>query len=208
VTSGEIPPPQQLAPLSPGSYFKQIQTIDLIHFGLIPEFIGRFPVLTTTTELTLAELISILYLPTNSIMKQMSFTFALFDIQLHCTERGKEEIAEIAHEKKTGARGLRSIVEKILTPAMFLIPSHTSATSKTSERGDGTQPSPPWMVLRPPRHPLYHAVVIDERSARGERGVVLLTHEITTAEFYQLSEEELRADRRVRIASDESLPHL
>jgi hypothetical protein len=191
---------------------------------LIPEFIGRFPVLTYTSELTLSELISILYLPTNAIMKQYSYAFALFDIQLLCTPQANEQIAEIAYEKKTGARGLRTIVEKILTPAMFLVPSHAKRQARRAGAGGGSgtetggesgevddvsqSPTLTKSLLQPQqRHPVYHTVIIDERSARQERGVVLLTHEITIEQFYGLSEEEIRSDQRIRIASHESLPH-
>lgn len=204
--------------------------MDLIHFGLIPEFIGRFPVITSTSELTLAELISILYLPTNSIMKQYSFYFALYDIQLLCTEEGNQQIAEIALKKKTGARGLRNIVENILMPAMFLIPSQHHLPPRPASK-TGTVPSAdeaesdliqdkvaavtPTVsgdvknTLPQSQHPVYHTVVIDERAARSERGVILLTHHITREEYQKLTEDELLRDQRVRIVSLDSLgPHL
>jgi hypothetical protein len=189
----------KLPSLTPGAYFDRVHPIDLVHFGLIPEFIGRFPVITSTSELTHSELISILHTPTNAIMKQFSYHFALYGIEMICTEKGDQHIAEIAFERKTGARGLRSIVEHILTAVMFIIPSEMNET-----------PNFPTS----PHHPLYHTIVIDEKSARAERGVVMLTHDITLAEYNELVEKERQSgeilvdsDSRIRFASIENLPH-
>lgn len=176
----------------------------MIHFGLIPEFIGRFPIITHTSELTLSELIAILYQPTNAIMKQYSYYFALYDIELICTDQANQAIAQIAHNKKTGARGLRSIVERILTPAMFLIPSQTDSVTGLSGH-DVLDHDAITQSLKPHRHPSYHAIIIDELAAKNERGVILLTHQITKDEYMKLSLEEVNSDSRINIAS---LDHL
>ncbi|MBO5859069.1 MAG: AAA family ATPase, partial [Clostridia bacterium] len=101
------------------------QTIhqDLVKFGIIPELVGRMPVITTLEELDKDSLIKILTTPKNAIVKQYKELFALDEVELEFDEGALDAIAEKTLEKKTGARGLRSIIERVLLPAMYDVPS-------------------------------------------------------------------------------------
>ncbi len=101
----------------------QVTSDDLVKFGLIPELIGRMPISVALKELTREDLISILTKPKNSITKQFEVSFAMDDVELSFTDEAIAEIADIAIKQKTGARGLRAIVEKMLLDIMFEIPS-------------------------------------------------------------------------------------
>lgn len=101
---------------------------DLKNFGMIPELIGRLPVLTYLEPLDIETLIAILTQPKNALLKQYSKLFELEGIKLHFTEEAIQFIAEKALEYKLGARGLRSLCEAILTDAMFELPSQNDIT--------------------------------------------------------------------------------
>lgn len=96
---------------------------DLVKFGIIPELIGRMPITVALKELTKSDLISILTEPKNAITKQFCASLKMDDVDLIFTAKALEAIAEEAVRQKTGARGLRTIVEKLLTDIMFEIPS-------------------------------------------------------------------------------------
>ncbi|MDE5898226.1 MAG: ATP-dependent Clp protease ATP-binding subunit ClpX [Treponemataceae bacterium] len=96
---------------------------DLVKFGIIPELIGRMPITVALKELTKDDLVSILTEPKNAITKQFQASFALDDVDLEFTQDAIEAIADEAIRQKTGARGLRAIVEKFLTDIMFEVPS-------------------------------------------------------------------------------------
>lgn len=99
-----------------------VQPKDLHSFGLIPEFVGRLPVLTSVAELSKEDLVSVLTEPKNAIVRQFQKLFELENVELKFTDSALEAIADKALERKTGARGLRSIVENILLDTMFEIP--------------------------------------------------------------------------------------
>ena len=101
----------------------QVEPEDLVKFGLIPEFIGRLPVLATLAELDDAALIQILSEPKNAITKQFAALFEMEDVELEFREDALKAIALKAQTRKTGARGLRSIVEGILLDIMYDLPS-------------------------------------------------------------------------------------
>ena len=101
----------------------QITQQDIVRFGLIPELVGRLPVVTTLSELDRDALIRILSEPKNAIIKQYKALFALDDIDLDFDQAALEAIADKTLEKKTGARGLRSIMESVLLPIMYTVPS-------------------------------------------------------------------------------------
>lgn len=101
----------------------QIEPEDLIKFGLIPEFIGRLPVLASLAELDKAALIQILTQPKNALTKQYQALFELENVDLEFTSDGLNAIADKAMKRQTGARGLRSIVENILLDIMYDLPS-------------------------------------------------------------------------------------
>ncbi|MCC7321124.1 MAG: AAA family ATPase, partial [Rubellimicrobium sp.] len=113
---------------SVGEIFKDLQPEDLLKFGLIPEFVGRLPVIATLTDLDEAALIQILSEPKNALVKQYQRLFELEDTKLTFTEDALKAIARRAIERKTGARGLRSIMEEILLDSMFDLPGMASVT--------------------------------------------------------------------------------
>ncbi|MBQ2412846.1 MAG: ATP-dependent Clp protease ATP-binding subunit ClpX [Anaerotignum sp.] len=102
---------------------KKIQPEDLLKFGLIPEFIGRLPVIFTLEELSKEALVRIITEPKNAILKQYKKMFELDDVELEVEDEALERIAEKAIERKTGARGLRGILETAMTDIMYEIPS-------------------------------------------------------------------------------------
>ena len=100
-----------------------VEPEDLLHYGLIPELIGRLPVNVGLRELGESELLSILVEPKNSLIKQYKKLFELEGIELKFTEKALLEIVKLSQKRKTGARGLRSILEKVMQDVMFKTPS-------------------------------------------------------------------------------------
>ncbi len=107
---------------SVGEYFKELEPEDLLKFGLIPEFVGRLPVIATLEDLDEDALVTILTQPKNALVKQYQRLFELEDAKLNFTEDALTAIARRAIRRKTGARGLRSIMEDILLDTMFELP--------------------------------------------------------------------------------------
>ncbi len=105
--------------------FSQVQPEDLHKFGLIPEFIGRLPVVATVNPLDVEALVRILTEPRNALVKQYQRMFELDGVGLEFEDAALEAIAELAVERKTGARGLRAILEDVLGPVMFEVPSNS-----------------------------------------------------------------------------------
>ncbi len=105
-----------------GELLQDLEPEDLLKFGLIPEFVGRLPVIATLTDLDSSALITILTEPKNALVKQYQRLFEIEDTQLTFTEDALSAIAERAIKRKTGARGLRSILEDILLETMFELP--------------------------------------------------------------------------------------
>jgi ATP-dependent Clp protease ATP-binding subunit ClpX len=105
-----------------GDMLRQIEPEDLLKFGLIPEFVGRLPVVATLEDLDIDALVKILSEPKNALVKQYKKLFDLEDVALTLTDEALVAIAKKAIERKTGARGLRSIVEAILLDTMFELP--------------------------------------------------------------------------------------
>ncbi|SEL24629.1 ATP-dependent Clp protease ATP-binding subunit ClpX [Jannaschia helgolandensis] len=105
-----------------GEYFKDLEPEDLLKFGLIPEFVGRLPVIATLTDLDLEALVTILTQPKNALVKQYQRLFDLEGVALTFTDDALQAIGKRAIERKTGARGLRSIMEDILLDTMFELP--------------------------------------------------------------------------------------
>jgi len=106
-----------------GSLLLDLQPEDLVQYGLIPEFVGRLPVVATLEELDVDALVEILTEPKNALTKQYSKLFEMEGVEVDFREDGLRAIAEKAMERKTGARGLRSILEGILLESMYNIPS-------------------------------------------------------------------------------------
>jgi ATP-dependent Clp protease ATP-binding subunit ClpX len=105
-----------------GELFQELEPEDLLKFGLIPEFVGRLPVLATLNDLDEGALITILTEPKNALIKQYQRLFEMEDVQLSFTDDALRAIAKRAIERKTGARGLRSILEEVLLDTMFELP--------------------------------------------------------------------------------------
>ncbi|MDR0596551.1 MAG: ATP-dependent Clp protease ATP-binding subunit ClpX [Clostridiales Family XIII bacterium] len=120
---------------------KHVQSEDLLKYGLIPEFIGRLPVMCTLHELGWDALVRIISEPKNSLMKQYKKLFMLDNVELEFEDGAVVKLAEKAIERKTGARGLRSIIEHVMTDIMYEIPSRADikrvvVTESTIDKGD------------------------------------------------------------------------
>lgn len=129
-----------------GEILREIEPSDLVKYGLIPELIGRLPVLATLEELDQSALVRILTEPKNALLKQYKKLFRMENVELSITEKGLQAIALQCTEKKTGARGLRSILERVLLDVMYEIPSMVDVTQ----------------------------VILDENSIRGEAKPMLV----------------------------------
>ncbi|GLB58404.1 ATP-dependent protease ATP-binding subunit ClpX [Cytobacillus sp. NCCP-133] len=114
---------QKQKDIEPKDLLSKVLPEDLLKFGLIPEFIGRLPVIASLSQLDEAALIEILTEPKNALVKQYQKMLELDDVELEFEEGALEEIAKKAIERKTGARGLRSIIEGIMLDVMFDLPS-------------------------------------------------------------------------------------
>lgn len=123
-----------------GEMFHKVLPQDLIKFGLIPEFVGRVPVVVALDSLDEVALIRILKEPKNAILKQYQALFSLDEVELEFTDEAVEQIAKKSFERKTGARGLRSILESVMNEIMYEIPSDDSIAkcTITKEAVDGT----------------------------------------------------------------------
>jgi ATP-dependent Clp protease ATP-binding subunit ClpX len=104
------------------SLLELAESSDLVAYGLIPEFVGRFPVLVSISALSEDQLVKVLMEPRNALGRQYRKLFSMDNVKLHFTEGAMRQIAKKALAKNTGARGLRSILENLLTEAMFEIP--------------------------------------------------------------------------------------
>ena len=124
-----------------GAILKEVSPQDLMKFGLIPEFIGRVPITVTLDGLDRQALVRILKEPKNAIIKQYKKLFEFDEVDLEVEDDAVEEIARLAFERKTGARGLRSIMEKVMMDIMYEIPSDDNIATciLTKEAVDGTE---------------------------------------------------------------------
>ena len=129
-----------------GEIFKDLEPEDLLKFGLIPEFVGRLPVLATLEDLDQDALITILTQPKNALVKQYQRLFELEDTKLNFTDDALNAIAKRAIERKTGARGLRSILEEILLDTMFDLPGFDEVTEVVVNEEAVSSESSPLMI--------------------------------------------------------------
>ena len=126
-----------------GEILQEIEPEDLLKFGLIPEFVGRLPVIATLNDLDKDALVTILTTPKNALVKQYQRLFDMEDVSLKFMDNALEAIAEKAVDRKTGARGLRSILEDILLDTMFELPNLDSVEEVVINREvaqDGARP--------------------------------------------------------------------
>ncbi|VAX05659.1 ATP-dependent Clp protease ATP-binding subunit ClpX [hydrothermal vent metagenome] len=141
-----------------GEILSDLEPADLLHFGLIPEFVGRLPVLATLMDLDEGALIEILSRPKNALIKQYQRLFSMEEVDLNFTDDALAEIAKKAIIRKTGARGLRSIMEDILLDTMFELPG-LEGVAEVMVNAD---------VVKGKTQPLY----IYSKNSKGEAGAV------------------------------------
>ena len=129
-----------------GEWMKSLEPEDLLKYGLIPEFIGRLPIIATLEDLDEKSLIKILQEPKNSLIKQYQELFKLEGAKLVFKDNAIKEIAQKAINKKTGARGLRSILESVLLKTMFDLPSMENVNEVIVDSGAAKGQSQPIIV--------------------------------------------------------------
>ncbi|MEK0443510.1 MAG: ATP-dependent Clp protease ATP-binding subunit ClpX [Actinomycetota bacterium] len=135
----------------PGDLFAKVLPEDLMKFGLIPEFIGRLPMIGAVHSLKKDALMQILTEPKNALVKQYQKFFEFEDMELEITQPGLEAIAELALERGTGARGLRAILEDVLLDTMYDLPGRTDVAKVIIDANCVTDRVAPKMVTRSPR---------------------------------------------------------
>ena len=128
---------------------KKVVPQDLVKYGLIPELVGRMPVITTLEALDAEALVRILAEPKNAILKQYTELFRLDDVELSFTDDALRAVAEETLKRETGARGLRSVMEGLLTQLMFDIPSETSVEKVLITAACVTDGAKPDMIYNP-----------------------------------------------------------
>ena len=134
------------SPLAQEALYSKLLPEDLLKFGLIPEFIGRLPVITSVSNLDRDALITILTEPRNALVKQFRKMFALDGVELDFERSALEAIADKAVERETGARGLRAILEESLQPVMFEVPSRDDVVKVVITEGVVTEGRAPLML--------------------------------------------------------------
>lgn len=127
---------------------KHLQAEDLLKFGLIPEFVGRLPVMVTLEELNEEALVRIIKEPKNSLLKQYKKLFKMDGVELEIEEAAMTSVARKAIERKTGARGLRSIIEHVMTDIMYEIPSREDIVKCTITKESIDSNSKPALILK------------------------------------------------------------
>lgn len=132
-----------------GETFKEVEPEDLIKFGLIPEFVGRLPVIATLEELDLDALIQILIEPKNALTKQYKKLFQMDGVDLEFTEAALTAAAQKAMARKTGARGLRSILEHALLDVMYDLPSMEGVSKVVIDEPMITSDAKPLLIFEP-----------------------------------------------------------
>ena len=128
--------------------YKEVTAHDIVKFGLIPELVGRLPVIVGLENLDCDALVRILCEPRNAISKQYKKLFAMDDVELHFTDDALHAVAELAIERNTGARGLRSILEEVMTDIMFEIPSRDDIAAVTVTRETIKDKAAPVLTLK------------------------------------------------------------
>jgi ATP-dependent Clp protease ATP-binding subunit ClpX len=146
-----------------GEILADLEPEDLVRYGLIPEFVGRLPVIATLEELDVPALISILTEPKNSLTKQYSKLFEMESVEVDFREDGVRAIAEKAMERKTGARGLRSILESVLLETMYKIPSEDTVSKVVIDESVINGESEPLLVYKTPEQEPLKSASTDEQ---------------------------------------------
>lgn len=142
--------------------FAEVMPEDLLKFGMIPEFIGRLPIVTSVEKLDKAALMQILTEPKNALVKQYVRLFDLDDVELEFTSESLDAIAELALLRGTGARGLRAIMESVLLSVMYDVPSRSDVAKVIVTKESIAEGAPPTFIKR--------TGDIPKRIARGQKG--------------------------------------
>ena len=134
-----------------GTLFSMVEPYDLLKFGIIPELVGRMPVITSLQSLSQEDLVKILVEPKNALCKQYQSLLAMDGVALEITQEALNMIAQKAIDRQIGARGLRAIMEKVMTKIMYLIPSDLTIKKVviTPESIEGADPT----IVRDPSRP-------------------------------------------------------
>jgi len=132
--------------VSVGELLADVEPEDLIRFGLIPEFVGRLPVVATLSELDEDALVTILVEPKNALTKQYQKLFEMEGVELEFREDALRAVAKRAMERKTGARGLRTILESVLLDTMYDLPSMANATKVVVDEGVVNGETKPYVI--------------------------------------------------------------
>ena len=143
-----------------GKVLSQVEPEDLVKFGLIPEFVGRLPVVATLEELDEAALVQILTEPKNAITKQFKKLFEMEGVELEFRADALSAIAKKALKRKTGARGLRTIVESVLLDTMYELPSAENVAKVVVDESVIEQKSDPYLI--------YATPVVPAKAASGD----------------------------------------
>ena len=136
---------------SESDFLKMIQPEDLLKYGMIPEFVGRIPVIATLRELDETELIRVLSEPKNSLIKQFQQLFQIEGVSLKLTEGAVKAIVKKAIQRKSGARGLRAIMEDCLMDVMYEIPSIENVKECVINKGTVLGKAKPFLIYHPAR---------------------------------------------------------
>jgi ATP-dependent Clp protease ATP-binding subunit ClpX len=131
--------------------FRECEPEDLIRYGLIPEFVGRLPVVTTLAELDEAALIKILVEPKNALLKQFQKLFAMEGVELEIRSNGLHAVAKKALARRTGARGLRSILEGVLLDTMYDLPTQVNLKKVVIDEATINNNTPPLLQFAEPK---------------------------------------------------------
>jgi ATP-dependent Clp protease ATP-binding subunit ClpX len=132
----------------PATIFSHVLPEDLLKFGMIPEFVGRLPIVTSVAGLTRESLVRVLTEPRNALVRQFERLFELDEVQLEFGPGAVDAIADLALARGTGARGLRSILEGVLLDVMYEMPSRTDIEKIIIESATVTHSQPPKVVHR------------------------------------------------------------
>lgn len=134
-----------------GELFAQVQPHDILKFGIIPELVGRLPVITSLQSLTKSDMVRILTEPKNALVKQYQKLMEFDGVQLEFQPQALEAVAQEALDRKVGARGLRSVMENLMTEIMYEIPSDLSIQKVTVTEG-AVERHEPLEITRDPEH--------------------------------------------------------
>ena len=153
-------------------WMKEVTPHDLVKYGLIPELVGRIPVITALSALDEAALVRILREPKNSLLNQYKKLFDLDKVDLEFTDDALTSVAQKTLERKTGARGLRSIMEDILMPLMYRVPSDYTIEKVVITKDTVENGAPPEITYNKDRKPVKIKITQPKRKSRRDRDSV------------------------------------